>query len=145
MRRLFIFAILFATTAMPARSQNSTTNTNCQANGQQVNCTSQTTTNTPPPSNDATKAEQQREANEAGKAVGTAIGTSIARRKQEKQLEEGIAIRVTYCNQNPSGSVMLTDGKSQSCDEELAKVKAVCTVKPKYSFCKYLSDAQAKK
>lgn len=145
MRRLFILATLLAATAMPVRSQSSTTNTNCQANGQQINCTSQTTANAPPPSTDATTAEQQREANEAGKAIGTAIGTSIAKRKQEKQLEEGIAIRVTYCNQNPQGSVTLTDGKSQSCDEELSKVKAICTVKPKYSFCKYLSDAQAKK
>lgn len=51
---LLAFAVL---TAIPAFGQQSTTNTDCNANGQQVSCTSNTTTNAPrPPATGATAA-----------------------------------------------------------------------------------------
>ena len=45
MRKLYLLAILLVVGAIPTRAQ-STTDTNCQANGNQVNCTSNTTGST---------------------------------------------------------------------------------------------------
>jgi hypothetical protein len=132
--RMAATLLLFAFLAVGTNAQ-STTDTNCTQNGQQINCTSNTTT---PPDNSAAQAQQQQQANETGKAVGSAIGGVIAAHKAEKAAEERVTVNVVYCNQNPDGFVFTKDDPKQPCNVEIAKVRAVCTVKPKYSFCKML-------
>jgi len=129
-----IALLLFGSAAF---GQQTTTNTNCYVNGQQVDCTSTSTNNS---ATQAQQAETQRELNEAGTNLGAAIGTTIARNKAEHAEEERVLMNIVYCQQNPEGSVTVGQGKlTQSCSVELAKARAVCTVKNKYKFCKVLA------
>jgi hypothetical protein len=56
-----------------------------------------------------------------------------------RQSDDGVAVRITYCIQNPEASITPPNGQTQTCTEELAKVKAICTVNPQNSFCQYLA------
>lgn len=91
--------------ALPVFGQQSTTDTNCNVNGQQVNCTSNTTTTG---STDAQRAEQQREMNEAGKAAGAALGSAIGNKILKKRVNK-------WCEGHPGGSWNFSNGQNVSC------------------------------
>jgi hypothetical protein len=120
--------ILFAS---PAFAQTTTTDTTCQTYGQQTNCTSQTTAN--------------NGYDEFGKGAGTLVHSLLVNRRQKKQFEEAVSARVVYCQQNPKAILSVPGGQTLDCAEELARVKAACTVKPKYAFCKLLAGADPKR
>jgi hypothetical protein len=67
-----------------------TTNTNCNVNGNNINCTSDTTD----------YGAQQQQLNEAGRQIGNAIGTGIARARQSHAHEKWVK---KFCAANPGG------------------------------------------
>jgi hypothetical protein len=115
MRKLHLFVVLLAAAAIPVHAQ-STTNTNCQVNGSQVNCTSNTigsansTTNTNCNANgnqinctsntlgdstsDAAEAERQREMYQSSQAAGAAVGGFVLKHRIN-----------SFCKKNPGGWV----------------------------------------
>jgi hypothetical protein len=74
MKTVLIVTVLFLVAAPVFAQTQSTTNTTCTANGQQINCTSTTSTTADAA---AQRAETQREINEAGANAGYALGTAI--------------------------------------------------------------------
>ena len=96
------FALLVAGSAF---GQQSTTNTDCTVNGQQVNCTSNTTGSG---STDAQRAEQQREMNEAGKAIGNAVGSAIGNKILKHRVNK-------WCEGHPDGSWNFPNGQNVTC------------------------------
>ena len=121
-----VLALAFAGTAFG----QTTTDTNCQANGSNINCTSTSNTNTVPP------VDTQR-GYEAGQALGAGIGNAIYALRVRKAIQNQDKIRVTYCQQNPNGSISFS-GQTESCSAFMAQAKASCTVKPKYPACKLM-------
>jgi hypothetical protein len=91
--------------AVPLFGQQSTTDTNCNVNGQQVNCTSNTTSTG---STDVQRAEQQREMNEAGKAVGSAVGSLIGNKILKHRIDK-------WCGGHPDGSWNFSNGQNVTC------------------------------
>ena len=98
-------AVLVLVAAGSAFGQQSTTNTDCNVNGQQVNCTSNTTSTG---STDAQRAEQQREMNEAGKAIGNAVGSAIGNKILRKRVNK-------WCEGHPDGSWNFPNGQNVTC------------------------------
>lgn len=101
-RRSLLVVVLCA---IPTIGQQSTTDTNCTAYGSQINCTSNTTSTG---STDAQRAEQQREMNEAGKAIGSAAGTIIANKILKKRVSK-------WCGEHPEGSWNFSSGQNVTC------------------------------
>jgi hypothetical protein len=101
----YVFAILVLLTAGSAFGQQSTTDTTCNVNGQQVNCTSNTTSTG---STDAQRAEQQREMNESGKAVGTALGSLLGNKILKHRVNK-------WCEGHPDGSWNFPNGRNVTC------------------------------
>lgn len=101
----YILAIFALTMAGPAFGQQSTTDTTCNVNGQQVNCSSNTTSTG---STDAQRAEQQRAANEAGKALGEAAGSAIGNKILKKRINK-------WCEGHPDGSWNFANGQNVTC------------------------------
>lgn len=136
--------------AIPAFGQQSTTDTNCNVNGQQVNCTSNTTTNIPPPD---PWANTLSNINNMNKNMAANRERAEARRAQARAdaeakhaLENHAEVNMVYCKQNPSGSVTTTDGKDRSCADELAYEKAFCVVNPEADRCRLpASEAEVEK
>lgn len=105
----YILAILVLLTAGSAAfgQQTSTTDTNCNVNGQQINCTSNTNS-TSPDSTDAQRAEQQRELNENSKAAGAALGSAIGNVILKHRVNK-------WCEGHPEGSWNFPNGKNVTC------------------------------
>jgi PEGA domain-containing protein len=91
--------------ASSAFGQQSTTDTTCNVNGQQVNCTSNTTSTG---STDAQRAEQQREMSEAGKAIGAAVGSAIGNKILKHRINK-------WCEGHPDGSWNFANGQNVTC------------------------------
>jgi hypothetical protein len=100
-----VLAILVLLTAGSAFGQQSTTDTNCNVNGQQVNCTSNTTSTG---STDAQRAEQQREMNESSKAAGAALGSAIGNTILKHRVNK-------WCAGHPEGSWNFPNGQNVTC------------------------------
>jgi len=101
----YILAVFALVAAGSAFGQQSTTDTTCNVNGQQVNCTSNTTGTG---STDATNAEQQREMNEAGKALGSAVGSAIGNKILKHRVNK-------WCEGHPDGSWNFPNGQNVTC------------------------------
>jgi hypothetical protein len=101
----YVLAILVLLTAGSAFGQQSTTDTTCNVNGQQVNCTSNTTSTG---STDAQRAEQQREMNESAKRVGTALGSVIGNKILKHRVNN-------WCEGHPDGSWNFPNGQNVTC------------------------------
>jgi hypothetical protein len=99
---LLVIGVFIASSAF---GQQSTTNTDCNVNGQQINCTSNTIGTG---STDAQRAEQQREMNEAGKAIGSAVGSLISNKVLKHRVNK-------WCEGHPEGSWNFGNGQSVSC------------------------------
>jgi hypothetical protein len=159
------FLVIGVLVAAPAFGQSqSTTNTTCTANGQQINCTSTTSTAADAA---AQRAETQREINEAGANAGYALGTAIGAIKAKhdaKKAEAAAAAersaaaeratgtiatseiasdadksRIMRCIQNPEEKVTNESGNIISCSVFMAKMKFFCAAAHKYAACEYLS------
>jgi hypothetical protein len=101
----YALSILILLTAGSAFGQQSTTDTNCNVNGQQINCTSNTTS---AGSTDAQNAEQQRETNESIKAVSNAIGSAIGNAVLKHRVNK-------WCEGHPDGSWNFPNGQNVTC------------------------------
>lgn len=119
--------------------QQSTTNTNCQANGGSINCTSNTTTNDPPP-------DPLAGFNKAMADYRARMEANRSRRAQAKTdadarqaIEDRAKINIVYCKHN-SGAVPTDEGTTRSCADELAYEKAFCSVKPDSDRCQLLAS-----
>ena len=143
--------IAFFLIAVSAFAQQTTTDTNCNVDGQQLNCTS-TTTTPPPPSggaldgfNKAMAANRERaDANRALRAQQDQQAKADAELKQAQ--ENRAIVNIVYCRQNAKGSVTTRDGQIRSCPDELAYTKAECTVSPGIDLCKlFMSHAEMEK
>jgi hypothetical protein len=124
---------------VPTFGQQSTTNTNCNVNGQWVSCTSNTTTFAPPPDPWANTSKQLQE---SGQRLGAALAANAQRRNEEKTVE----FHVVYCEQNPNNSITTTNGEKISCTEEFARTRALCSIgknNKRYKFCALLANAPA--
>jgi hypothetical protein len=118
----------------------STTDTNCNVNGQQVNCTSRTTAPPPDPwanfNKTLTDNRARAEANRNRQAQAQAQANTSAEAKQE--VENHAKVNIAYCRENPAGSVTSEDGQAKPCADELAYEKAFCSVKPDADRCQLL-------
>jgi hypothetical protein len=135
----------------------STTNTTCTANGQQINCTSTTSTTADAA---AQRAETQREINEAGANAGYALGTAIRAAKLKHDAKKAAAwapaeaaankptpesasetdkFRTIHCVQSPGERTTNKSGNIISCSDFMVKMKSFCAAAPKYAACEYLS------
>ena len=145
------FGVGFLLIAIPVFAQQSTTNTDCNVNGQQVNCTSTTTTQAPPSGgavagvNKALAANRERaDANRALRAQQAQQAKAPAELKLAQ--ENRSVVNIVYCKQNAAGSVSLGDGHVKPCTDELAYSKTECTVNPSIDFCKlFMSHADMEK
>jgi hypothetical protein len=70
-------------------------------------------------------------------ALRNRIRAQIAEKADEKHVESNVA----YCQQNASGSVMISGGKSESCREELDYRKDLCALGATQGYCKLLNPA----
>lgn len=100
-----VLATLVLLTAVSAFGQQSTTDTNCNINGQQINCTSNSTSTG---STDAQRAEQQRETNESIKAAGNALGAAIGNTVLKHRVNK-------WCEGHPDGSWNFPNGQNVTC------------------------------
>jgi sarcosine oxidase delta subunit len=139
-------AALFLLTAVSAFGQ-STTNTDCNVNGQQVNCTSTTTTPTPPtrPSGGAleginktlaanrARAEAKKDQNAQAQLSREAMKELLAQEKQERENKN--TVDFIYCRQNPKGSITDYDGNLKACPDVIEYTKAFCLVNPEVERC----------
>lgn len=146
-----MMGILLLATAWPTFGQQSTTNTNCNVDGQQVNCTSTTNTPTPPSGgwlsgvNKAMAANREKaEANRNQQAQNTqnvqqsqlspeAIRELFAAEKKEKDAKD--TVDFIYCRQNSKSAVTDAEGKPRACADVIAYTKAFCLVNPDEDRC----------
>ncbi|HEY0703112.1 MAG TPA: hypothetical protein VGD60_10120 [Candidatus Acidoferrales bacterium] len=146
-----VLAIALLLIADATFCQQNTTNTDCEVNGQHVNCTSTTTNSTPPGGgalagvNKAMAANRERvDANRARRAQLAQQSNANADLKQAE--ENRVLVNIVYCRQNATGSVTAGDGQVKSCPDELAYAKAGCAVMPAMDLCKvFMSRAQVEK
>ena len=107
-------AIAFLLIAGSAFAQQSTTNTDCNINGQQVNCKSTTTTSPPPSSGALTGVNKamadNRERADANRALRAQQAQQAKADAELKQAQENRAmVNIVYCRQNVTGSVTTGD------------------------------------
>lgn len=129
--------------AIPAFGQQSTTNTNCNVNGQQVNCTSNTTTIAPPPDRWANTSKQIQESSQR---LSAALAANAQRRAAYNNEIDRVELNITYCQQNPEHSITLANDKPRTCTDEIAMVRAFCSIDKKHAkvkFCKLLVNSPA--
>ena|SRR5208282_4981025 len=70
-------------------------------------------------------------------ALSNRIRAHIAEKADEKRVESNVA----YCQQNASGSVMISGGKSETCRAELDYRKDMCALGATSGYCKLLNPA----
>lgn len=116
MKTLLIALAMLA--AAPVWAQ--TTNTNCNVNGQQVNCTSNTT-----PSFSQSMDKFNKDMEETSTNL-RAVRVANDRAKTN----------VEYCRVNPNGSVTTNEGITKSCKDEIAYTTAWCNVHKWRGVCK---------
>lgn len=141
MRSRILLLALFVT-AFPAFGQQSgTTDTNCQVNGSQINCTSQHV-----PSWDETynkyrnllgKRDSDQPKNaapaDAGQLSPEAIKELFAQEKQQREAKD--TVDFIYCRQNPKSGITDSDGKPKTCADVIEYTKAFCLVNPELERC----------
>ena len=131
--------------AISTFGQQSTTNTDCNVNGQQVNCTS-TTTTPPPPSggvlegvtktlaDNRARAEARRDQSaQQAQLSEEAMREMLA--EQEKEKENKDTVDFIYCRQNPSRDITNYEGKQEACADVIEYTKAFCLVNPDAERC----------
>jgi hypothetical protein len=140
--RIIVKAILVvgAAVLLPLAASAQTTNTNCNINGQWVNCTS---TTQPPPSGGA--AQGIKDALDAHAArVAASAPARIAEEKlrqdqataaaAQKARNDKETAQFLYCRQNPSKETVV-DGVTKSCADFIEYEKASCLVNPGKDIC----------
>ena len=137
--------------AAAACAQQSTTNTDCNVNGQQVDCTS-TTTTPPPPSGGALEGiNKAMAANRDGlkltlQCVLSRLNRLRPRPRQSKRRKTMPWSILSTVDKTATGSVTTGDGQVKTCTDELAYSKAECTVNPTMDLCKlFMSHAEMEK
>jgi hypothetical protein len=70
-------------------------------------------------------------------ALSSRIRAHITEKVNEKRVESNVA----HCQQNASGSVMISGGKLESCREELDYRKDLCALGATQGYCKLLNPA----
>ncbi len=143
-----IVAVLLFATASSTFGQQSTTDTNCNVNGQQVNCTSTTTTPTPPTggwltgvnkamAENRARAEANRSQNpqnvQQSQLSPEAMKEPLAEEKRERDAKD--TVDFIYCRQNPKTNVTDSEGKSKACADVIEYAKAFCLVNPDVERC----------
>jgi sarcosine oxidase delta subunit len=141
-----MMAIALFLTAVSAFGQESSTNTDCNVYGQQVNCRS--TTTPPPPSggalegiNKALAANRARvEANrqnaqQAQQAQASQDAIKELRAEEKKEKENKDTVDFIYCRQNPKGSISDYEEKQETCADVIEYTKAFCLVNPEVERC----------
>jgi hypothetical protein len=123
-----VFVTMLSVTSAKAHQSH----TDCTINGNSADCN----TTTYPTYNPQAAWDQ------AGKNManaGAAIGAARQRAALNKQAWAGVETRVVYCQQNPDSFITTSTGERRNCPDELAHVKAACTVgkvKPYKDICK---------
>src|SRR5271154_2763167 len=92
-----IVALLFG---LPAFAQTQT-QTNCNAYGSQINCTS-----TSYGDKSAAIAQQQKEIDENLQKSGAALGAIVAQHRAQKNMEDAVVHSLTYCGTHPDEKVL---------------------------------------
>lgn len=145
--------VLISLFAVGARAQ-STTDTVCTANGQQINCTS-TTTDT-----GAQRAQTQQALSDAGASAGYALGAAIRAARLKHQAAKTRVVmaaaatpeepsdidkfKTISCAQTPSANTTNESSNVISCSDYLKKMRTFCTAAPRYPACAYLPVGEAK-
>ena len=109
-----------------------TTHTNCTMYGNTADCTS-------------TTHDTNADMGQAGRDMGTAIGTIIARSRASRAYKNRVETNIIYCEQNPDSSIILRDGTIKTCSEAEKREVAFCTLKPKDKLCKFFAQHRAEK
>jgi len=151
MMKSAVMGLAISLIAMSAFAQQSTTNTDCNINGQQVNCTS-TTTTPPPPTGGALAGVNKaladsRERADANRVLRAQQDQASKAASEMKQTQENRAVvNIVYCRQNPTGNVTTGNGQVRSCPDELAYAKTECTINTDLDLCKiFMSRAGMEK
>jgi len=129
--------------ASPVFGQQSTTNTKCQVDGKEVNCTS---TSEHVPSWDETfnkwrnlgRRNSDQPTNAAPSASAPqlspeAIKELLAEEKKEREAKD--TVDFIYCRQNPKGGITDSEGKLKACADVIEYTKAFCSVNPEVERC----------
>jgi hypothetical protein len=135
-----------------ASGQQSTTNTDCDVNGQQVSCTS--TTRTPPPpsgaalhgalesinktlaanrARDEAKRDQNAQQAQQAQLSQEAIKELLAEEKKERENKD--TVDFIYCRRNSKGSITDSEGTPKTCADVMEYTKAFCSVNPEVDRC----------
>jgi hypothetical protein len=104
-------AVFVIVLAVPAQAQQ--TQTNCTANGNTVNCTSNST---------PTFQQSMDSFNKSMQATGNNIAAARQANLNDK-------VKIEYCHQNPGGSITTGSGQIRGCVDAIAYVKAACDVR----------------
>jgi len=120
MRWLLATAIAVPIMAGMSFGQSDTTNTNCNVNGDSVNCTS--TTQRP------IQFPKLGQGTGDAKTSADAMKEVLAEQKKERDAKD--TVDYLYCRQNPKGSIMDYQEKQRTCADVIAYTKAFCLANP---------------
>ena len=139
-----MMALALFVTACPALGQQSgTTNTNCQVNGNQMNCTTQHVPtwdetfnkwrNLGKRDSDQSKAAPTAPTGGAPQLSPEAIKELLAEEKKERESKD--TVDFIYCRRNPNGSMADSEGQLRTCADTIEYTKAFCSVNPEVERC----------
>jgi hypothetical protein len=135
-------SVLLTTTlllfGLPAFAQTQT-NTNCDAYGNQINCTS-----TSYGDKSAAIAQQQKEIDENLQKSGAALGAIVAQRRAQKNMEDAVVRSLTYCGTHPDEKVLNPVSNHEvDCPAFVERARLACISYPKDHFCKSVPAASS--
>lgn len=141
MKTKMITVALFLTALPTFGQQSGTTNTNCQVNGNEMNCTTQHVPSWDETYNKYRNLFGKRSSDQpkappsaaAGQLSPEAIKELIAEEKKEAEAKD--TVHYIYCRQNPKGSITDYEGKPRTCADVIAYTKAFCLVNPSAERC----------
>jgi hypothetical protein len=126
--QITIAALLFG---LPAFAQTQT-QTDCTANGNQVNCTS-----TSYGDKSAAIAQQQKEIDENLQKSGAALGAIVAQHRAQKNMEGAVVNSLTHCEAHPDEKVLNpVNNAVMTCSAFVERARLACISYPKDHFCK---------
>jgi hypothetical protein len=131
---------LGAVILLPSIGSAQTTNTNCNINGEWVNCTS--TTQQPPSGGAAQGIKDALDARAARNAAAAPARIAEEKLRQDqataaaaqKAQDDKETAQFLYCRQNPNKEAV-TDGATKSCADFIEYEKASCLVNPGKDIC----------
>lgn len=136
--RSILITIVLLLFGLPALAQTQT-QTNCNAYGNQINCTS-----TSYGDKSAAIAQQQKEIDENLQKSGAALGAIVAQHRAQKNMEDAVVRSLTYCGTHPDEKVLNpVNNTVVACPAFVERARVACISYPKDHFCKSVPASQS--